>query len=108
MTNEEKIRAIKWKIDELKNISATVKEQVTKLEEALLKVNPFELVIEKGTIFHKFDPAIEYWKFNNWVLIGSLGDPDTWEGVEPVARKKGDRDGLWGVLVDFNVLQEIL
>ena len=44
----------------------------------------------------------------NWVLIGSLGDPESWEGGDVVARKKGDKDGLAGVLVDFNILQEIL
>ena len=41
-------------------------------------------------------------------MIGSLGDPESWEGSEVIARKKGDRDGLAGVLVDFNILQEIL
>ena len=78
------------------------------MEEELQKENPFELVMSEGTIFHKFDPAKKYYIVNNWVLIGSLGDPESWEGVDVVARKKGDRDGLAGVLVDFNILQEIL
>ena len=56
----------------------------------------------------RYDPALEYYMVNNWVLIGSLGDPETWKGGDVVARKKGDKDGLAGVLVDFNILQEIL
>ena len=71
-------------------------------------MKPIELVVKEGTKFYKYDRAKEYRKVNNWVLIGSLGAPERWEGVDVVTRKKGDRDGLAGVLVDFNILQEIL
>ena len=88
MTNEAKVIATKGKIDELNQISVSIKDQVSKLEEELQKVNPIELVIPKYITFHKFDPAIKYTRVNNWVLIGSLGDPESWEGSEPVVRKK--------------------
>ena len=71
-------------------------------------MDPIELVMDIDTTLLKFDPDRKYFKVNNWVLIGSLGDPETWKGVDMVARKKGDKDGLAGVLVDFNILQEIL
>ena len=46
---------------------------------------------------------------HNWVLIGSLGDPETWEGLaDVVSMKKGAKDGLAGTLIDMNVMQEIL
>ena len=46
---------------------------------------------------------------HNWVLIGSLGDPNTWEGLAAaVSMKKGDKDGLAGTLIDMNVMQGIL
>ena len=45
----------------------------------------------------------------NWNLIGSLGDPETWEGLTVgISMKKGANDGLAGTLVDMNVMQEIL
>ena len=50
-----------------------------------------------------------YHTINNWVLIGSLGDPNTWEGLAAaVSMKKGDKDGLAGTLIDMNVMQGIL
>ena len=50
-----------------------------------------------------------YYEINNWVLIGSLGDPNTWEGLATaVSMKKGDKDGLAGTLIDMNVMQGIL
>ena len=71
-------------------------------------MNPIELVWDDRFTQIKYDPAHQYYQVNNWVLIGSLGDPESWEGGDVVARKKGDKDGLAGVLVDFNILQEIL
>ena len=42
-------------------------------------------------------------------MIGSLGDPETWEGLaDVVSLKKGAKDGLAGTLIDMNVMQEIL
>ena len=51
-----------------------------------------ELVKADWTTFTKFDPVrfkltekgdrdLGYYIVNNWVLIGSLGDPETWEGL---------------------------
>ena len=55
------------------------------------------------------DPKVSYFYVNNWVLIGSLGDPETWEGLaDVVSMKKGAKDGLAGTLIDMNVMQEIL
>ena len=72
-------------------------------------MNPIELVFDHNLFTQiKYDKTLKYLTVNNWVLIGSLGDPETWEGGDVVARKKGDKDGLAGVLVDFNILQEIL
>jgi len=49
----------------------------------------------------------------NWVFIGSLGDPETWKGTPinvVVKENKGTADskGLFGTLIDMNVMQEIL
>ena len=71
-------------------------------------MNPIELVWHPEFTQIKYDKTKKYSFVNNWVLIGSLGDPETWKGGDVVARKKGDKDGLAGVLVDFNILQEIL
>ena len=55
------------------------------------------------------DVKVSYYVVNNWVLIGSLGDPETWEGLaDVVSMKKGAKDGLAGTLIDMNVMQEIL
>ena len=55
------------------------------------------------------DKDVSYWVVNNWVMIGSLGDPETWEGLAGVvSMKKGAKDGLAGTLIDMNVMQEIL
>ena len=68
-----------------------------------------------GITFEDFDP--DRYKINdldkgysvihNWVLIGSLGDPSTWDGMTAIV-KKGSKDGLAGTLIDMNVMQEIL
>ena len=49
-----------------------------------------DLVKSKGTTFTEFDPVrfkyegkdrkIGYFYIHNWVFIGSLGDPETWDG----------------------------
>ena len=55
------------------------------------------------------DRDVSYWVVQNWVMIGSLGDPETWEGLaDVVSMKKGAKDGLAGTLIDMNVMQEIL
>ena len=50
---------------------------------------------------------------HNWVFIGSLGDPETWEGTSTnvaIKENKGSASnkGLFGTLIDMNVMQEIL
>ena len=72
-------------------------------------MNPIKLVKGKHITFKTYDPSIEYYYQENWVLIGSMGDPKTWGGTETVVTmKKGAEDGLAGCLIDLNVLQEIL
>ena len=67
------------------------------------------MVKGKHITFKTYDPSIEYYYQENWVLIGSMGDPKTWGGTETVVTmKKGAEDGLAGCLIDLNVLQEIL
>ncbi len=79
------------------------------------------LVKEGNVTFVKFNPVryevLEedsdstkgYVVIHNWVLIGSLGDPETWKGLAAtVSMKKGAKDGLAGTLIDMNVMQEIL
>ena len=80
------------------------------------------LVKDEYVTFVKFDPVRYdvlddrgdnegkgYSVINNWVLIGSLGDPETWKGLAAtVSMKKGAKDGLAGTLIDMNVMQEIL
>ena len=76
-----------------------------------------ELVKADGITFKDFDPVRYkvkdafsedgYWWVHNWVLIGSLGDPSTWDGMTAIV-KKGSKDGLAGTLIDMNVMQEIL
>ena len=79
-----------------------------------------KLVKNPRMTFTEFDPerfAIEddnskgYFAKHNWVLIGSLGDPETWDGKVLIAKRKsikGSGDGLAGTLIDMNVMQEIL
>ena len=80
-----------------------------------------ELVKDKDKTFTKFnslrfkatvpgaDKEVSYYIVQNWVMIGSLGDPETWEGLAGVvSMKKGAKDGLAGTLIDMNVMQEIL
>ena len=100
-----------------------MKKKLQEHEEELHKANPFPLVIGKGVTFLKFDkkrfqrtikklgdPELDrYVTVVNWDLIGSLGDPETWEGTPVnVAVKKGAKDGLAGVLVDMEIIQRIL
>ena len=58
----------------------------------------------------KIDDGNEgYWYQHNWVFIGSLGDPETWKGTSIVSKNsKGSKSGLYGTLIDMNVMQEIL
>jgi len=100
-----------------------MKAQIQKHEEELQKANPFKLVKAEGTTFLKFDPERFQKTLNevgdklkdryswviNHVLIGSLGDPETWEGTPVnVAVKKGDKDGLPLVIKDLELVQRIL
>ena len=115
---KEDIMALQVKINKALKQNNEVKEQVQKQDDKLKQANPFELVKAIDITFTKFDKdryAIlnnwykGYFVINNWVLIGSLGDPNTWEGLAAaVSMKKGDKDGLAGTLIDMNVMQGIL
>ena len=66
----------------------------------------FDLVRWK-VLDNEGDVTKGYSMIQNWVLIGSLGDPSTWDGMTAMV-KKGSKDGLAGTLIDMNVMQEIL
>ena len=72
-----------------------------------------DLVKASYITFTKFDPVRfkgktdedGYVWVNNWVFIGSLGDPETWDGdIAIKAKTKGDKDGLAGTLIDMNTM----
>lgn len=80
-------------------------EKIQRQEEELQKKNPYKLVKMTSITFVKYDKERfhntlkklgdrnmdQYVWVVNHVLIGSLGDPETWEGTPVnVAVKKGD------------------
>ena len=106
------------KIKELRKELEAAEEDRVVLKQLQADINPPELVKGSDVTFIKFDPvrfAVEdddetgYYWVHNWVLIGSLGDPESWDGSVQVTQKtKGSSDGLAGTLIDMNVMQEIL
>ena len=95
--------------EKLNPIMKPLIEDFIRLQETLKPINFIEQVKDVLTTFHKYDPKKKYDTVVNWNLVGSLGDPETWEGTDvSIAMKKGANDGLAGTLVDMNVMQEIL
>lgn len=80
-------------LSELKPLRKKVKEQEDVIHqlESKLKLDYHSLVKRKEIDFRAFDPErfkVEkgglrdgYFFQHNWVFIGSLGDPETWEGT---------------------------
>ena len=113
---ESQDKWIEWneKIKELEPKFNNAKDSCITL---VKKIYVPELVKEDGIRFKDFDPVRYkivkdhydkgYALIHNWVLIGSLGDPSTWDGMTAIV-KKGSKDGLAGTLIDMNVMQEIL
>ena len=75
-----------------------------KILQTLSPGRKFWVVKDVDVTYLKFDHEKKYYYVNNWVLIGSMGDPKTWEGVDSTRVRKDSEDGLAGCLVDLNIL----